>query len=266
MKRKEFSENYWLKKSIIFYRKSIVIILFFIIWELLARFGIVSQFILPTVISVLEMFKTDILNGKLFMHTSISLQRTGTGFLAANIIGIILGMLMGWFTKLEKYLDPLLQLFRNTSVLAMFPVFILLFGLGEASKVAIVFWGSLWPVLLNTIGGVKGVDPIFIKSAKSMGISTYLLFKKVILPAALPEILTGIRLSAGVAIIILVAAEMLGASKGLGFLIFNSQTKYDVQRMFMGIITISTLGMLVNCLLVKLELRLVSWKASNNPD
>jgi NitT/TauT family transport system permease protein len=167
---------------------------------------------------------------------------------------------MGWFQKLEEYLDPLLQIFRNTSVLALFPVFILVFGLGELSKSAIVFWGCIWPSLLNTISGVKGVDPLLIKSARSMGISVLKLFQKVILPAALPEIMTGIRLSAGVAIIILVAAEMLGATRGLGYFIFYAQQKYAIPDMYAGIVTISILGVLINFLLVKLENRIAAWK------
>ncbi|HWR57071.1 MAG TPA: ABC transporter permease [Negativicutes bacterium] len=241
-------------------RGSLAIILFFLLWDSLSRFGVVDRFVLPTVTDVLAAFLENIKNGDLLEHILVSLQRTGTGFLFAISVGTVLGILMGWFGKLEQFLDSLLQLFRNTSVLAMFPVFILAFGLGETSKVAIVFWGSIWPTLLNTISGVKGVDPNLIKSARAMGISTFGLFRKVILPGAMPDILTGIRLSAGVATIILVAAEMLGANKGLGFLIFYAQQKYDIPTMYMGILTISFIGALINFLLVRLEDRVVAWK------
>ena len=245
-------------------RSTAAIALFFLLWDSLARFGAVDRFILPTVTDVLRAFGQNILNGKLPGHIAVSLQRTGTGFLLAVAIGIPLGIFMGWFRKLEQFLDPILQLFRNTSVLAMFPVFILAFGLGEKSKIAIVFWGSIWPALLNTISGVKGLDPILVKSARSMGISTFGLFRKVVLPGALPEILTGIRLSAGVATIILVAAEMIGANKGLGFLIFYAQQKYDVPTMYVGILTISFIGILINYMLIRIERRAVAWKSYRN--
>lgn len=245
-------------------RGSLGIVLFFLLWDFLARSGIVDRFILPTITDVLAAFQENIRNGELLGHILISLQRTGTGFFLAIIVGTVLGTLMGWFVKLEQFLDALLQFFRNTSVLAMFPVFILAFGLGETSKIAIVFWGSIWPTLLNTISGVKGVDPNYIESARTMGISTFGLFRKVVLPAAMPDILTGIRLSAGVATIILVAAEMLGANKGLGFLIFYAQQKYDIPVMYMGILTISFLGVLINFLLVRLEHRIVGWKRQQN--
>ncbi|MDR0620919.1 MAG: ABC transporter permease [Deltaproteobacteria bacterium] len=241
-------------------RSSLVILLFFLLWDSLSRFGAVDRFILPTVTDVLHVFGQNISNGKLFGHIAVSLKRTGTGFILAVSIGVVLGVIMGWFKKTEQFLDPILQLFRNTSVLAMFPVFILAFGLGERSKVAIVFWGSIWPALLNTINGVKSIDPLLIKSARSMGISTLGLFRKVVLPAALPEILTGIRLSAGTATIILVAAEMIGANKGLGFLIFYAQQKYDIPTMYMGILTISIIGILINYGLIKLEHRTVAWR------
>ncbi|MDR1159190.1 MAG: ABC transporter permease [Syntrophomonadaceae bacterium] len=242
------------------FTKSAAIILFFAVWELIARLGMVEAFILPPVTAVLKAYGVLISSGELFVHIAVSLQRTATGFFIALIIAIPLGIFMGWFSKLEQFLDPILQMFRNTSVLAMFPVFILVFGLGETSKAAIVFWGSVWPALLSTISGVKNVDPLLIKSANSMGISVIGLFKKVILPAALPEIMTGVRLSAGVATIILVAAEMLGASKGIGFLIFYSEQKYEIPTMYAGIISISVLGVLINFLLVKLESRITYWK------
>jgi NitT/TauT family transport system permease protein len=242
------------------YTKTIAVILFFIIWDSLARFGVVDTFILPTVTSVVQAFWDMLKTGELFSHILLSLRRTGSGFIAAVCVAIPLGILMGWFSKVEQYLDTLLQIFRNTSVMAMFPVFILAFGLGELSKSAVVFWGCIWPSLINTISGVKGIDSLLIKSARSMGISLVGLFQKVILPAALPEIMTGVRLSAGVSIILLVAAEMLGASRGLGFLIFYAQQKYAIPQMYAGIVTISMLGVTVNFLLAKLENHVSAWK------
>jgi NitT/TauT family transport system permease protein len=249
-----------MKKLKATFKSYLAVFLLILLWETVVRLGLVSRFLLPSVTDVLRAFWENIMNGSLPGHILISLQRTGTGFLLAVVIGVSLGVLMGWFAQVEEYLDKLLQIFRNTSVLALFPIFILVFGLGEESKVAIVLWGSIWPALLNSISGVKGIDNALIKSAKSMGISTFRLFQKVVLPAALPEILTGIRLSASTATIILVAAEMIGANKGLGFFVFYAQQKYDIPGMYMGIITISIIGVIVNGLLVKLENKVVAWK------
>jgi NitT/TauT family transport system permease protein len=247
------------QKLLNLYTKSIAVIVFLAIWGVIAASGHISPIILPKLSDVAFSFVKLTGNGVLIDDIIISLYRTGLGFLLAIVIAIPLGLVMGWSTRIEKYIDPLLQIFRNTSVLAMFPIFISAFGLGEESKIAIVFWGSLWPCLLNTIDGVKGVDPILVQVARSMGVSTFNMLRKVIIPAAMPGIMTGVRLSAGVAVIILVAAEMLGASKGLGFLIFNSQQKYQTPNMYVGIITIAIIGVLVNFLLVRLENHVIRW-------
>ncbi|MFD2838368.1 ABC transporter permease [Azotobacter vinelandii] len=139
------------------------------------------------------------------------------GLLLAIVSGVGLGLLMGGFRRLEALVDPLLQLFRQTSALALFPVFILFFGIGELSKVAIIFWASFWPILLSTISGVKQVDRLLIDSARSMGASRAFLFVKVVLPAAAPSIFTGVRLAGAYCVTALVAAEMIGAHSGLGF-------------------------------------------------
>jgi len=154
----------------------------------------------------------------------------------------------------------LLELFRNTAALALLPVFILILGIGETSKVSIIIYACSWPLLLNTISGVKNVDPLLIKSAKSMGLSPIRLFQRVILPASVPTIFTGIRLAGASSILVLVAAEMVGAKAGLGYLINYAQYNFQVPNMYAGIITISGLGLLFNLTLVKLENHFTAWK------
>lgn len=240
--------------------KSAAIIVFIALWEIAPRLGIVDRMYLPPFSEVLSAFGKLIISGDLFIHIGSSLRRSMGGLFIAVAIGIPLGIFIGWFKMVEKLLDPLLQVFRNTSTLALFPVFILLFGLGELSKVAIIFWGTLWATLLNTINGVKSVDPLLIKAARSMSASNFFIFRKIVLPAATPSIITGFRLSASTSILILVAAEMLGSNSGLGFLIFYSEQKYDIAEMYSGILTISILGLLINYLVVAFERRLLTWK------
>jgi NitT/TauT family transport system permease protein len=160
--------------------------------------------------------------------------------------------------------DPLLQVIRNTSVLAILPLFVLILGIGEVSKIGIIIWAAFFPSLINTIQGVKTVDPVLIRSARSMGCSETRLFVKVILPAASPYILAGLRLSAGVSLIVVVGAEMIGARFGLGYMIFNYQHNYLVPYMYVGILTLAIIGVVVNSLLVLFEKRLTRWQEPGN--
>lgn len=236
-----------------------------LLWEALPRLGIIDPFILAPLSKVLQALFQLTGSGDLAKHFVSSFRRAFGGFALALALGIPLGTFMGWFKNVERVVDPLFQVFRNTSILALFPVFILLFGLGEVSKIAIIFWGTLWPTMLNTIAGVKGVDPLLVKSARSMGISQGGLLWRVILPAASPSILTGVRLSAANAVLVLVAAEMLGANSGLGYLIFYSEQAYAVPEMYVGILCLAAVGCTVNAVLVELERRATRWKEQVHP-
>jgi NitT/TauT family transport system permease protein len=242
------------------YRRSIAVLLFFALWEIAPRLGLVDQVFCPPFSAVAAELGRMVGSGFLFKHLLASLQRSLIGFGLGLAIAIPLGLLIGWFKTFESYVDPLLQTFRQTSTIALFPVFIVFFGISEVSKIAIVYWGVQWAILLNTINGVKNVDPLLIKAARSMGISQLSMFRKVVLPAAVPQILTGVRLSATTSILILTAAEMMGASKGLGFLLYDSQVKYLYPRMYASIVTMSILGLAVNYTLVAVEKRLTRWK------
>ncbi|HWQ43278.1 MAG TPA: ABC transporter permease [Desulfosporosinus sp.] len=236
------------------------VLIFLVIWEVAPRVGLVDTVFLPPFSKVALAFWNLLITGELFKHIGISLSRAGVGFGLGLLFAIPLGLIIGWFRGFERFIDPLMQTFRQTSVLALFPVFMLLFGIGELSKVAVIFWGVQWAVLLTTIGGVKNIDPLFIKSARSMGISPLSLFIKVILPASMPSIFTGVRLSATNSILILVAAEMLGANSGLGYLIFFYEVNFLIPKMYAIIITMSMLGLIVNYSLLALERKTLKWK------
>jgi len=167
------------------------------------------------------------------------------------LVGVPLGIFMGSWKTFERTLDGPLQAGRQVSAIALFPVFILFFGIGELSKVVIIFWASVWPILLNTTIGVKTVDPVLIRSARSMSARGATLFRKVILPAAAPSIFTGIRL---------VAAEMIGANAGLGFLVLNSQEIFKIPEMYAAIVALAAFGLGMNKLLYHLERRATVWR------
>ena len=215
-------------------------------WELLPRTGLVSPVFLSPPSRVAETLLLLATSGDLARHALVSLQRIGGGLGLAVALGVPLGLVMGWFRAFEKGVDGTLQAGRQVSAIALFPVFILFFGIGELSKVVIIFWASVWPVLLNTVAGVKAIDPVLLRCARSMSAGGVTLFAKVILPAAAPSIFTGVRLGAAYAFMVLVAAEMIGANAGLGFLVLNSQETFDVPRMYAAIVALAAFGLAVN--------------------
>ncbi|MDI6105824.1 ABC transporter permease [Actinoplanes sp. NEAU-A12] len=234
-----------------------------VIWEVFPRLELVNPVFLPPLTEVLAAWKDLLVSGELGNHTSASLARSAAGFGLAIAAAVPLGLLIGWYTPVANLLNPLLEVFRNTAALAILPVFVLILGLGETSKVAIIFYGCTWPILLNTVSGVRTVDPLLIKSARSLGLGPVRLFQKVVLPAAVPTIFTGIRLAGSASILILIAAEMVGAKAGLGYLINYAQYNFAVPDMYAGIITISAIGLLVNQLLVVTERRFSTWRTAN---
>lgn len=243
-----------------YFRRILALVIFLFIWELLPAFGIINRTFLSPPSEVLTALIRLLVSGELWMHTSISLKRALTGFGLAVITMIPLGFLMGWYRGFEDVSDGLVQTLRQVSSLSLFPVFLLFFGIGEISKIAVIFWGTQWPILLNTINGVKSVDPILIKSARSMGSNDYSIFKKVVLPSSLPSIITGLRLGATHAILVLVAAEMIGATSGLGYSIRNWEYNFMIPEMYAAIITLAVLGLITNYLLIWIEKRIIKWK------
>lgn len=233
--------------------------LFLVLWQVASTRGWVSPAVLPPLDVIAAALWRGVAGGALLDDLAISLRRSGTAFAAAVALGIPLGLLMGQLRPVERALDPILQLFRQTSALALYPVFILLLGLGEASKVFVIFWATLFPVLLATIGGVKEVDGRLIEMARSYGASRATVFRRVVLPASVPAIFVGLRLSATTALLLLIAAEMIGANKGLGFQVMNAQYNFQVPLMWAAIILLAALGLLANGLLLALQRRLCRW-------
>ena len=231
------------------------------VWEIFPRLGVVDATFLPPLSEVLAAWWQLVLSGELLAHVQASLARSLSGFGLAIAASIPLGLVIGWYKPVAVLLNPLLEVFRNTAALALLPVFVLVLGLGETSKIAIIFYACSWPILLNTISGVRTVDPLLIKSARSLGLGPVRLFQKVVLPAAVPTIFTGIRLAGAFSILILIAAEMVGAKAGLGYLINYAQYNFAVPDMYAGIITISAIGLVINQLLLTLERRFSTWRS-----
>ncbi|NJD53311.1 MAG: ABC transporter permease [Candidatus Methanoperedens sp.] len=241
-------------------KKSLALITFLIMWELLPASGVISKTFLSPPSEVFQALMKLILSGELWIHTSISLRRALIGFALAVVTMIPLGLLMGWYRGFEEISDGLVQAMRQVSSLSLFPVFLLFFGIGEFSKIAVIFWGAQWPLLLNTINGVKTVDPLLIKSARSMGSNDLSIFRKVVLPSLLPSLFVGLRLSATHSLLVLVAAEMIGATSGLGYSIKNWEFNFMIPEMYAAIVVLAVLGLVTNYSLVWIEKKIVKWK------
>lgn len=189
-----------------------------------------------------------------------SLRRGLSGFLIGTGLGVVLGVLVGSVRMLEKAFDPVLLFFRSLSILALFPVFLLFFGLGEQSKVAIVTWAAFWPVFISTVNAVKGVEKILLNAARTLGAGRVYIFTRVVLPASVPNIFPGVRLAASYAFTALVAAEYLGATEGIGIYIRSSQESYQIPAMYSGIVVLGIIGVTLNLLLAGAERRLTAWQ------
>lgn len=240
------------------------ILLFLLLWELgpLYLAPPSTRVFLPPLHEVLAALGALIAKGQLQNHLAASLTRSASGFGIAVVAAVALGLLVAWYRALDRFLNPLLEVFRNTAALALLPVFTLLLGIGETSKISIVAYAAFFPVLLNTIAGVRTVDPLLVRAARSLGLSNFELFQKVILPSAVPTIFTGIRMAGTSSILVLIAAEMVGAKAGLGYLIVNSQSSFLIPDMYAGILTVSLLGLLVNYLLVAVERHFSRWRTA----
>ena len=240
------------------------VLLFLLLWELgpLYLAPASTRVFLPPLHEVLAALGALIAKGQLQNHLGASLTRSASGFGIAVVSAVVLGLLVAWYGALDRFLNPLLEVFRNTAALALLPVFTLLLGIGETSKISIVAYAAFFPVLLNTIAGVRTADPLLIRAARSLGLSNFTLFQKVILPSAVPTIFTGIRMAGTSSILVLIAAEMVGAKAGLGYLIVNAQSSFLIPDMYAGILTVSLLGLAVNYLLVGVERHFSRWRTA----
>ncbi|UKD56873.1 ABC transporter permease [Amycolatopsis sp. FU40] len=240
--------------------KSIALVLLLAAWEIAPRAGLVDPVFLPPFHTVLGALADLAGNGQLAANAGASLTRSLAGFAVAVVTAVPLGVAIGWYKPVSDVLTPLVQVFLNTAALALLPVFVLILGIGETSKIAIVFYACTWPILLNTISAVRSVDPTLLKLARSLDLSAPRLFARVVLPASVPTIFTGIRLAGAAAIVVVIAAEMVGAKAGLGYLINFSQYNFAIPQMYAGIVAISVLGVAFNQLLVTVERRFTSWR------
>ncbi|MFK7890000.1 MAG: ABC transporter permease [Granulosicoccus sp.] len=238
----------------------VVIITLIALIEWGTRSGWISALTLPRPSDVFATFVELWQSGLLFKHLLPSLSRLVVGAAIGASIGIAVGILIGLFSLLRASLVPLVAALFPIPKIALLPLFVIWFGIGEGSKYALIAFGTFTPTVVATYGAVDNVDRTLIRMGQSFGLSWFSIVRKIVLPGAMPGILSGLRISLAIAIILLVAAEMLGARYGIGAYILEAGSLYDLERLFAGVVILSLLGVVVSAAIAAVERRLLRWR------
>lgn len=241
---------------------SFIPILLILSWEVCSRMGIFPAYQLPAPTTILGTIKGLVDNGSLWGHIGITTYRVFAGFLIGTVVAVILGSLVGFYQTAEQLLDPMIQAFRSIPSLAWVPLFILWMGIGEPSKVTMISLGVFFPVYLNIVSGIIGVDRKLIEVGQVYGLNSFQLVTRIILPASLPSFLIGLRSGLGLGWMFVVAAELMGASKGLGYLLVLGQNTLSPETILASIILFAFIGKLSDGLLKRIEKRALHWQDS----
>ena len=236
------------------------ILILIAIWELLPVLGLVSTFSLPEIYGVFATLAGLIRDGSIFHHAWVSLFRAFSGLGLAIVFGIVAGSTMAWFASVRIILNPIIQMFFPIPKSALIPVVIIWFGIGDASKIVLVFLGCMMPMVVGTFNGAKGVERETIWSARSLGIGRLEMIWKIILPSAMPEILSATRTALALCFALLVSAELMISREGLGYMIANFQEIGDSSApMFAVIFVFAVIGFAADRLLLMFRRRALVW-------
>lgn len=231
------------------------------IMEIGTRTGWISALTLPKPSDVLATFGELWESGLLFKHLAPSLSRLAVGATLGASVGIGVGVLIGLFSYVRAGLVPLVAAIFPIPKIALLPLFVIWFGIDESSKYALIAFGTFTPTVVATYGAVDNVDRSLIRMGQSFGLSWFSIVRKIVLPGAMPGILSGLRISLAIAIILLVAAEMLGAEYGIGAYILEAGSLYDLERLFAGVVMLSLLGVVLSTVIGLIERRLLGWRS-----
>lgn len=231
-------------------------------WEYASAMRLIDPVSMPRVSLIAAAWLKTIDGGPLLQAVVPTLGRIFAGFALAAVIAVPLGLLMGSIPMVYRLLEPATELIRPIPSSAYIPVAILFLGIDNEMKVFVIVVACLFPILLNTYGGVRGIDPVLIDTGRTFGLSRAKALWQIVLPAALPNILTGMRISLGIALIVAVVAEMIAGNSGIGYFILDMQRIFRVPEMFAGIFTLGVLGFAINFIFLKIEGRLLHWRGT----
>ena len=229
-------------------------------WQLVANARIWTVLLLPGPWDVAQAFVKLFQTGDIWIDIATSGTEMGIGYGMAIVVGLVVGLLMGWYTRFQYALDPFVNFFYSTPRIVLIPLFILWFGIEMQPKIAVIFLGALFPIIINTMAGVRNTEAALLRVARSFGASDALIFRRVVLPGSVPFILTGFRLGIGHALTGVVVAELIAAKHGVGQLIAIASQTFQTPKMLAGVILIAGTGMLLTTILQRIENRFQSWR------
>lgn len=236
-----------------------------VFWALLRATGLVNPALLPSPGEVFDAFWAQLTQGNLLLNMYASVKRVLLGLLSGMLVAVPVGFMIGWYKPVRRFVDPLINFFRALPPIALIPLVIVYLGIGEVAKVAILFYASFFAAVIVMYEGMTQISPVYIRVARTLGATDFEIFRKVMLPMTVPHMLTAMRVALGVAWATLVASELVAAQEGLGAMIQNASSFFDLPTIYLGIISIGSLALLMDLFLRKASQRLVSWqdKAEN---
>jgi ABC-type nitrate/sulfonate/bicarbonate transport system permease component len=239
------------------YSGYLLIIFLLILWELVANTNR-SPF-LPSFTSTIKALYNSLINGGFLYNIFLSIYHALMGLVISFLIMVPLGIYIGRNKFAYNLLSPLIEFLRPLPSSAIIPIAIIYLGIASEMKVFVIVFGSCWPILLNTINGVKSIEPMYLKTGKVLGFSKIEMFKNIILPASLPSIFTGLRISISIALILTITVEMIVGSKGIGYFIIDNERSFAFPQMFGGILALGIIGLLINKLFNYFEMKMIKW-------
>jgi ABC-type nitrate/sulfonate/bicarbonate transport system permease component len=235
-----------------------LIALLLMLWQLSAMYLVTSP-TWPTVTRIFEAWFENIADGTLAFHLLATFWRQMLGYGLAVLLGITLGLAMGYFRPLYNLFEPLVEALRPIPGPAYLPILVLFVGIGSEMKVVLILIASLFPILLNSYSGVRSIDRVQFDTARTLGLTTGQTLRELVLPAASPQILTGMRISLAISLILAILGEMIVSNDGLGYFVLLSQRTFRVPDMYAGIFTLAIFGYALNRVFLLIEARLIRW-------
>lgn len=232
-----------------------------LIWEVLSRTGLIDVRFFPAPSRIIETMIGMLKSGELTDHTVTSLARLGAGFLFGGVPALLIGVVMGLSKPVRAAIDPLIAATYPIPKSSILPLALLVFGLGESSKIFMVAIGVFYPIAMNTMTGVREINKIYLDVGHNFKASRLNVFWTIALPGALPTIMTGVKLGVGLGLVLIAIAEMVGAKSGLGFMIWNAWETFAVEKMYVGLFVIALIGFVLTVATNEIEKLLVPWKS-----
>ena len=231
-----------------------------LLWWLLRATHLVNPGLLPSPLSVLERFWHSLVGGHLVINMLMSVERVLAGLLIGPAAAVPVGFFIGWYRPVRRLIDPLINFFRALPPIALIPLVIVYLGIGEIAKIAILFYASFFAAVIVMYEGMAAISPIYIRVARTLGATDTEIFWRVMVPLTVPHMLVALRVALGVCWATLVAAELVAAQQGLGAMIQNASSFFDLNTIYLGIICIGALALLMDTILRRVSARLVAWQ------